>query len=368
MPRVDVELNLNCDYSSRYGSSAMGPCSGHGTCLSGVCRCDKYWTGRSDWISLEGYDCQYNTIAIRVEWAIIWLMAMYALKQCAKVARAEWTACKGHIGEIWKRTSGKMTISAVILSTFVLIVAIAKTVSPDQYIDPVDNPVIYVLYVLSSITFYWVTIYMTTMQLNLALKGMNSKKGGSDMDNIKKVMKVMDVKGYVDSSIIGVSAIIGFFKPEIGFNCLQTWRGLTMVVAVGQVWGMKKAVDAAFEGIGDGVTDLTTVDAGTRKVIELKRKMKALIADSIKAALINGTLSIAFGLYPALFGSWSYWAPAQYVLAIGIVIKGVKVMVKKVDKKSKVHDAGKTTVNSGSGMGNTTVASSSSSSAEEETG
>ena len=71
---------------------------------------------------------------------------------------------------------------------------------------------------------------------------------------------------------------------------------------------MKLAIDAAFEGIGDGVTDLATVDAGTRKVIELKRKVKQLVADSIKAALIKGTLSPLFGLYPALFGSWCYWA------------------------------------------------------------
>ena len=184
-----VSLQANCSYPD-YNS--FGDCSGHGVCVDSVCVCDKYYNGRSDWMNLDGIACQVNGPAIRVLWGIVWLIALYIIKQCLKVIRTELAATKGSWPGVWARMSGKTTITSFVLSCLIMVVAIAKTCT-NENIDPVDSPVIYACYVCTSISFYWLTIYITKMQLNLALKGMNSKKGGSDMDNINKVMKLMNV-------------------------------------------------------------------------------------------------------------------------------------------------------------------------------
>jgi hypothetical protein len=63
-----------------YGeSNPFGTCSGNGECvqtnLTGSevpeyeCVCDDGWTGRSDWINGDGYDCGINFLAVQGLWA-----------------------------------------------------------------------------------------------------------------------------------------------------------------------------------------------------------------------------------------------------------------------------------------------------------
>ena len=201
---------------SKYNNGVLGPCSGHGECLLGVCVCDKYWSGRSDWTSLDGLDCQYNDVAVRLLWAIVLALTLNSLLQGSKVMKGEVAATKGNVKAMWGRGSGKFCLVGLFQSTLMAIVAIAK-VATNMRIDPVDGPVIYAIYIVCSISFYWVSIFATTLQLNLALKGMNAKKGGSDMDKIAKVMRLANVKG---ESLLAVERRIFYHRPFI-YNSLQ---------------------------------------------------------------------------------------------------------------------------------------------------
>ena len=65
-------------------------------------------------------DCQTNTIVIRVLWAIVWAALMYALRQCVKVLVSEWATTKGSVKGIWGRSSGKMTLTSVLLCSLII--------------------------------------------------------------------------------------------------------------------------------------------------------------------------------------------------------------------------------------------------------
>jgi hypothetical protein len=41
------------------------------------CLCDTHWTGRADFVATDGINCMTNTIAIRVMWALAFLVGCY---------------------------------------------------------------------------------------------------------------------------------------------------------------------------------------------------------------------------------------------------------------------------------------------------
>jgi len=57
-------------------------CSSYGTCIEGRCYCDDGYIGASDWINLEGKDCQITGEAKRGakdSWALGWNEAQHLL-------------------------------------------------------------------------------------------------------------------------------------------------------------------------------------------------------------------------------------------------------------------------------------------------
>jgi hypothetical protein len=74
-----------------YGEvNPFGTCSGHGKCVDTnvtttattreyICLCDEGWTGRSDWIDGDGYDCGVNILAVQAMWGVNVFITLFLL-------------------------------------------------------------------------------------------------------------------------------------------------------------------------------------------------------------------------------------------------------------------------------------------------
>jgi hypothetical protein len=70
-----------------FEENPFGACSGHGECVNVTfggsdttvfyqCKCDSGWTGRSDWVNGEGFDCGVNIVAVQGLWAVNLLVTL----------------------------------------------------------------------------------------------------------------------------------------------------------------------------------------------------------------------------------------------------------------------------------------------------
>ena len=134
-----LKLDLNCDYSQY---QLGGICSGHGTCVDGICECDPYYTGRSDWINLEGQGCGINIIALKVLWVILLVMQLLCFNSQRKIISDLYPKHNNSFKAIWAKTSGRFTLCTAVLSLFITVCCVARLFA-DQLIDPKQSPVIF---------------------------------------------------------------------------------------------------------------------------------------------------------------------------------------------------------------------------------
>lgn len=73
-------------YLTAFLNDPDAPCSGHGTCQSGLCVCDSGYHGESDMVNLSGYACHVQTLTRQafwgvalLLWTIMWLINVFAL-------------------------------------------------------------------------------------------------------------------------------------------------------------------------------------------------------------------------------------------------------------------------------------------------
>jgi len=199
-----LETRSNCTYSSDYIMSSN--CSNgigfltfqggtRGTCgPGGFCICNEGYTGMSDWVNLDGKDCQISRTEIR-GYAVfglvgtLWLdaVAFRLVHKAYANSKKDWS-----FKAMLKKTLIQIAIAIAILSTPLLIYCIVQIFSPATImIDPAINPIFFTFTYLCLNAEWWL---MATVLISLIKpfgRGINEKKDQTATKQINLVVKVM---------------------------------------------------------------------------------------------------------------------------------------------------------------------------------
>lgn len=152
------------DLAWTFGDNILGPCSGNGECLAGiVCKCEDGYTGLSDWVNADGFDCQINIVVFQIEWAVLLLLQLaclvaavpylktrYATYQTLKASKLK----RGEPYNILKNRGALAVFSWHIVGVpVILTLCIVKMALLDERIGV--TPLVSVLYAMVRIAFYF---------------------------------------------------------------------------------------------------------------------------------------------------------------------------------------------------------------------
>jgi len=193
-----LERNANCTYT--VNDILTSNCSNgllyideiRGKCIEGECVCNEGYTGASDWINLDGLDCQRRLISTSVT-------ACFTLGGCLWVYtvcfRLLWKICKRSkekdIRQILKKTPTQVALSIMVTHLLVAVLCIVKLVSlTTPMVDPKRNPVFFSLIFLSlNAEWFAYSISFRTI-VDPFVNGLNKQ---SDRKALTAVSRVLDI-------------------------------------------------------------------------------------------------------------------------------------------------------------------------------
>lgn len=336
-------LNSECSYPEHTWG---GVCGGHGKCVDSLCVCDAGWTGKSEWMSFDGYTCTTNEAAIQALWAINVVLWLKTTVEAVKICYFEHGKAKGDFKAALARDGFRYAFFEFITNLSYGVIALCRiggssvvAMNPDTQF----GGFLLVLYGWTCGIFYLVTVFATELQCNVALKGMGSGKD-KEMAQVRAVMRLLRPKAAMDGFVMVSSTIISVCYPNskktiiTSFVCAQVWRSISMIFGLGQVVSIKKAVLKAFEGV--------KVEKGD-KIYTLQQSMSGVQKDGIKAVFINGTLCLMTAFWKPFWGNFSYVLAFTWILLQVVQSAANKTLLAKT-KGGKGNKVGSSSTSSGS--------------------
>ncbi|GMH56141.1 hypothetical protein TrLO_g7695 [Triparma laevis f. longispina] len=293
------------------------------------------FTGKSDWVISD--DCSIDILAVRVLWCFLVLLCCVNVKWVCALWVSLYKSAAGDLKKMYTKNVPILCTLILFWLVSLIIPGLLKIIDPvKNQIEPISLPGIFLIFGLGGPCFYWATIIVTNMQLKLALKGMGSKD--ETAKNLEIVADKMTMKGYLDTFFILLGVALGLIGGVgedktlslVGYMIFNGWRSFTMIVALLQTKAMEAAVNKAFDGVEpkEGVEP----DAQTKKILDLKNTMADMSKQAGKAAILNGSGMAIFAFYIPWAKYWTYWTPAQMILANGLILKSSEMF--KPDKKT----------------------------------
>jgi len=194
-----LERNANCTYTvydiphSNCSNRLLSIDEIRGTCIEGECVCHEGYTGASDWINLDGLDCQnrsnllQETPIYRALLGCLWVYTASFRLLWKTYQRSK----KKDIRQILQKPSTQVALSYMILHILLTFVCIVKLVSPTTpMVDPKRNPVFFVFIFLSlNAEWFAISIIFRTV-VEPFINGLNKQ---SDRKALTVVSRVLDI-------------------------------------------------------------------------------------------------------------------------------------------------------------------------------
>jgi hypothetical protein len=180
---LPIPLNANCSYPNYSWSSEV--CSGNGECIDSICVCNAGWTGASDWVSGDGYDCQTNYYFVSALWVIAVLMGLKVSIKLTIPALKKYINASTSFKETWRKPMFHLLFTVTVFQLSLLPVAVWKITNTALIGN--EDPICFLIYAFYTCVFYYITTVGTALQCNLALKSMT----GRDKTGVKRVLKLV---------------------------------------------------------------------------------------------------------------------------------------------------------------------------------
>lgn len=318
------------------------PCSGHGVCSGtaseSVCVCDAGYTGRSDWINLEGHDCHLNEAGLTAAWAILGALTLPALARLAQVIRkrvAKRAAMKGAPPPLHKDHTFMFCFTAVCAITPILVLAVLKLARGQALLVGRDAaPTL--LYAAGRGFFYASIMYAQRQYLALSLG--NAMTSASD----KRMMRSLERLGTLKLLVLDLPAlafpIAAMLVPDSDTATIElTYVLLNVAGTAGIAGGMLSAFSMKRSVLAGFGADTEMLDD---RVAAVREVLLDLVKDGAKAVLINVPMFTVFAAYKPAWRFWTFLLPTQYCVIPLLTLKAAGALLPK--KKKKAPAAGAT--------------------------
>lgn len=227
---------LNCelifpDLAWSFGPNPLGPCSGHGTCVNGTCLCDAGWTGRSDWMNAEGFDCQIHMPTVKALYGVLALAQIIGYYFAIPYLKSRYVAFlqirESHIrrGEHYTifQNNGvlAMAIWYAVGGPFLFLYCIIKWSMNDERVGV--TWLLTMLFIIVKVLFY---ICVVLMQPTLLRAVLHEFARGSKYVSLNDYMTGFMFLGQFVSGLLAIAAIMKPFKQQniyIGYLFLMLY-------------------------------------------------------------------------------------------------------------------------------------------------
>ena len=270
------DLDGNCKYSD-WISIASSDCSGHGTCQAGRCTCDPGYSGKSDWITMEGYDCHVYipNENFSPQWFGALLCTLISLGFVMVVLIRDLKKVKYTWSKLRKLKTFSLLSILFVDQTLILITCCCKAFKPTILLSPRIFGLFEGAIVMFALTFAALPRY-AKLFLKVACKHLGENEKRDLMKKADKALTILPRFHTFFIVVLGVVALVMarsgsefsnyFYVPYIAINIYIVTALLLMLP---QLWFLKQAtIGTIFQGIGK---DRFGASHGSDSIIKMKR-------------------------------------------------------------------------------------------------
>lgn len=327
-----------------------GVCSGNGVCnnVTNTCKCDKGFTGASDFINTDGLDCQLQIVVFQGIWG--GLLVLHILGQIVSLpkclqryrdykARKDQLQMRGQSYPITKNR-GLMTILCyqLVVTPGLIAMCILKIVDTDQRIG-VTFGVTFLFFVIKT-GFYGATTLFQPALIKTMLRG----NGFGNKEKINKIVRVSNtaaIINFISSSLISLLPFVTLYAAEGEITPLSelVW----ILYLVGQViiltgYGaqcvyLKKKINEVLDSANTPADSANTIDRARKVLISMQNNV-------ILQAVLNSAIYLAYLFVPFMWNKHDYYLPLSWV-AFVILFKKVADTHISANEGSKSKDGSK---------------------------
>ena len=168
----------------------------------GVCVCNEGYTGRSEWVNLDGLDCQASDEYLRFCVSIPALMCPFVILNSVRLIRKTYLSNRGSEREI-KRQIRKAPVIAgfgfLVCNVPVLIYSLLKFSNPDLVlVDPSDNPLFFTFVMICLNGEWWSYSMIFTSLIDPIVRGIHNRSQRGKIAAAAKVSRLAKQVPVVD--------------------------------------------------------------------------------------------------------------------------------------------------------------------------
>lgn len=259
-----VERRANCTYdpvhdiphsdcSNHFQTAEMKTFFGmqadtqHGKCINDTCVCLEGFTGKSDWINLDGKDCQVYNLVTRM-YGLLGIITTTLLFTC--IGRVVFKTYKNSnakdrtIRSQLAKNPNRMAAFLFISSLPIHILSVIKYISPSTImVDPAVNPFFFIYVFLSLNGEWWALALLFRSICEPFIQGIQRQSDRKVISTAKKVATVSNSIPIVDLHLriflIILPAIYGAVSKNMNVTIavflFQRWYGSTKYFVAGMI-------------------------------------------------------------------------------------------------------------------------------------
>ena len=287
-------------------------CSGNGVCVSNVCVCNEGFTGLSDWINADGYNCQINILGFKVLWGVLLAIqvgcAIYAFpyllsRREAFLKMRERKASRGERYQVWNNPGalGTMVWHAIGVPLFI-VTCIVKLVMEEERIGVTTT--ISVLYLLVRVVFYsCVAILQPSL---LAAVVFDKDSTATSLVNLNRHMTYGLLFLHVIAGCLPFIGIANEGLQQVGSVMNVSIMLLTAIFFVFQGYYIKKKISNTF--------DASYAMSPSEKTLKMKEKLRQFQNGPMKQGIVMVVVFLVSLIWSFLWIRQDYIFPITWIM------------------------------------------------------
>ncbi len=313
-----------------FGDNIAGPCSGNGECINGTCVCFEGWTGLSDFINAEGYDCQINILGYKITWAILLAIQVYAIVKSYPYLKSRYQTYKELAegkrkkGEKYGLTQNIGALSMVIWygigAPSIIVTCIIKLAMNGERVGV--TPLMTFLFIWNKFIFYACMTLFQPSLLNAVVNGMK------DTLQYVKINKHMTYVVFVGQVLAGFMAVGVLANATLGAPMYLTYLFL-MTLNTAFVF---------FQGVYikhelSKTLDMSYSMAKSEKTLVMKKKLRKMQNGAIKPALVVTIIYLFQFVWPFMWTKHDYFLAISWIVFAVMGLRTAKTSISEKDSR-----------------------------------